>query len=183
MPFSGEFLGLLLLVASAAALGLSIVVDIGRLGAERARMLALQHKVDRKRVALKEWRARSGRHGAELESYHTRAANGLARRRRALAEIRAVEFGRIEMVHEVESDGAGTLYRSLLALRPDFAETDRRNIVFARPIWDFRNVAHIRATSPEQAILLVRAAFPQRCGVQPTTVESLDAVLSGRGAA
>lgn len=177
MLLSVEFLGPFLLVTSAAALGLSIIMDVGRLGAERARQLALQGAIDKKRAATREWAARTSKHRAAIDAMRDRHGECVARKRRALNELRTIEFGRIEMVHEIEGDQPIAGYWMLLVTRPEFAEVDRRDVVFSRQIWEFRNVAHIWAGSPETATLLARGAFSQRSGVLLTAPMPLTLAL------
>jgi len=170
MAFTAEFLSLLLLVASAAALGLSIVVDVGRVSAERARATVLQRQIDKKKASLKEWATLISSRSAELGTLRMRANEATNRKQRLQAELKALEYTKVEMVHEVgDCDGAALGYWSLLTAGPGFAEAERRDVVFARPIWEYRNCAHIWAGSEDHAQGLLRMAFPPRCGVQPTT--------------
>ncbi|MGQ9372019.1 hypothetical protein [Azospirillum sp. ST 5-10] len=183
MLFSVEFLGPIVLVASAAALGLSIVMDVGRLGAERARQMSLKLAVEKKRAAAREWTARANRHRADLDALRERYDASVVRRRRALGEIRSIEFGRIEMVHEIEGDQPAAGFWMLLTTSPDFADVAREDVIFSRQIWDFRNVAHVWAESADMAALLAGGAFQPRSGVYPTQPVPLTAALQAGGGA
>ncbi|ANC92824.1 hypothetical protein A6A40_13595 [Azospirillum humicireducens] len=166
MVISAEFLGMLLLITSAAALGLSIVIDVGRVSAEKAREAMNQRLYDKKRAALAEWRQKTERKRVDLTTLQARLTEFNGRRQKALTELRALEFSKIELVHELgdlESDG--DVYWAQLAVGPNFNELDRKDIVFSRQIWEYRNVAHITAPSAEQAHATVRASFSQRNGL------------------
>jgi len=166
MVISAEFLGMLLLIASAAALGLSIVVDVGRVSAEKTREAMNQRQYDKKRAALAEWRQKTERKRVDLTTLQARLTEFNGRRQKALTELRALEFSKIELVHELgDQDSDGDIYWAQLAVGPNFNELDRKDIVFSRQIWEYRNVAHITAPSTEQAHATVRASFSQRNGV------------------
>lgn len=169
MVFTGEFLSLLLLVTSAAALGISLVIDVGRLSAEKARSTVLQRLIDKKRMALAEWRSKGEKKSVELKAQQARLTEFISRKQKIQNEIKAIEFTKIELAHEIgESDEGAIGFWSLLVVMPNFNQVDRRDILFSRQIWDYRNVAHVWANSSEQAQALLRTAFHQRAGVQPT---------------
>ena len=180
MIFNGEFLGLLLLVASAAALGLSIVFDVGRISAERTRASVLQRQIDKKKAALREWASKTTVRSAELAALQARLTDTVNRRKKLAGELKTLEYSKIEMVHELgECDGAALGYWSLLAVSPDSAGVDRRDIVFSRQIWDYRNCAHIWAGSADHAAGLLRNAFTPRSGVMPTNLIPLESAPDG----
>lgn len=169
MVISGEFLGMLLLVTSAAALGLSIVIDVGRISAERARLTMLQRQLDKKRSAHREWNAKADQKAVELKAHHTRLIEFASRKQKAQQEIKALEFARVELVHELGDPAPGTMgFWAQLQVMPNFGTVDRHEVAFSRQIWDYRNVAHVWAGSVEHAQALLRIAFTPRCGVQAT---------------
>lgn len=177
MVITAEFFGMVLLVASAAALGLSLVIDVGRVSAERARLLVLQHQIDKRALAIKEWTAKTNqlRDGlVTLEAQHTEFTG---RRHKALTEIRALEMNQNELVHEVGDGPTG--FWSQLTVTPAFAKTERQDIIFSRQIWEYRNVAHVWAATADQAGALLAATFPTRSGVQPATVIPLSMAPDG----
>jgi hypothetical protein len=173
MVITAEFLGMLLLVTSLAALGLSIVVDVGQVSTEKARESLLQRQHDKRRSALSEWRQKTERKRADLTALQARQTEFAARKHKTLNEIKALELTKVELVHEIgdEDDGAG--FWSQLHVMPHFQEIDRREVVFARQIWDYRNVAHIWAPSQEHAQALLSTAFTARNGVQPSMMVPL----------
>ncbi len=180
MLFDGEFLGLLLLVASAAALGLSIVFDVARVSAERTRATVLQRQIERKKAALREWTAKSTARGAELSALQARLTEFVNRRQRLQGELKALEYAKIEMVHELgECDGAALGYWSQLAAGSDSAGVERHDIIFSRQIWEYRNCAHIWAGSADHAAGLLRTAFTPRSGILPANLLPLSAAPDG----
>ncbi|HEY0833267.1 MAG TPA: hypothetical protein VGE72_05095 [Azospirillum sp.] len=185
MVVTAEFLGMLLLVASVAALGLSIIYDVGRVSAEQARAKVLQRQVDRKKAALKEWTSKTDKRSTEMSALQTRLSEHVSRKQRAQQELKALEFTKIELVHELgECDGAALGYWSMLVPHPDFANVDRREVIFSRQIWEYRNCAHVWAGSTDHAHGLLKAAFPGRSGIQPTQVQLLSMApdTAGEGA-
>ena len=180
MQFNAEFFGLLVLVASAAALGLSIVIDVGRVSAERTRATVLQRQIDKRKAALKEWTAKTNARASELSGLQMRLTEATNRRQKLQAELKALECTKIEMVHELgECDGAALGYFAPLAVSAESAGVERRDIIFSRQIWVYRNVAHIWAGSADHAAGLLRAAFTPRSGVQPTNLLPLSAAQDG----
>lgn len=169
MVISGEFLGMLLLVTSAAALGLSIVIDVGRVSAEKARLTMLQRQFDRKRTALKEWSAKADQKMVEMKAQQTRLLEFNSRKQRAQQEVKALELARVELIHELGDPVPGTMgFWAQLTVMPNFATVDRHEVVFSRQIWEFRNVAHVWSVTSDQAQALLRVAFTPRSGVQAT---------------
>lgn len=184
MVYSGEFIGLLVLVASAAALGLSIMFDVGRVSAERTRASVLQRQIDKKTSALKEWTAKTAACNGELSSLRARVAEFANRKQMVQAELKALEFTKVEMVHELgECDGAAIGYWAQLTVSPATAETERRDMVFSRQLWNYRNCAHVWAGSAQHAMTLLRTSFPERSGIVATQflplAQAPDAAESG----
>ncbi|MCG5240745.1 hypothetical protein [Azospirillum doebereinerae] len=174
MVISAEFLGLLLLITSAAALGLSIVIDVGRVSAEKTREAMTQRQYDKKRAALAEWRKKTEAKHAELTGLQAKLTEFNGRRHKAMTEARALELSKIELVHELgDPDGNTDLYWAQLTPAPNFPELDRKDIVFSRQIWEYRNVVHIAAYSADQAHGVVRASFGQRNGLAVSPVVPL----------
>ena len=163
---TADFLGMLLLIASLAALGLSIVFDVGRLSAEKARESLLQHQHDKRRSAIAEWRQRTERKRAELTTLQARITELTARRHKTLSEIKALEFTRTEMVHELGEENGGACFWSRLIALPGLEAVDQQDIIFARQIWNYRNAAHVWAPSSDLAAGLLSATFPPRSGVR-----------------
>lgn len=162
------------LALAAAALGLPILLQAARIGLAGFARLRLR------------WRLRAG--NAAVETVCRRAADVAARADaqqaaldRLLAEqkqigrfIASVEQSRIEMVHEIgEPAGNAVLFTCELHRMPElpnaeFGRAGGSRSVFARPVWERRNVAHIWAETPEEAMDAVHRAFDARTGIVPT---------------
>ena len=174
MVVSAEFLGMLLLMTSAAALGLSIVIDVGRVSAEKAREAMAQRMYEKKRAALAEWRQKTERKRVDLTTLQARLTEFNGRRHKTQSELKALEYSKIELVHEVgDTDGDPDVYWAQLAVSAEFAELDRKDIVFSRQIWDYRNVVHILGNTTDQAHAALRMAFGQRNGLVTSPVVPL----------
>lgn len=188
MFFSAEFLGLLLLMTSAAALGLSIVIDVGRVSAEKAKEGLAQRTYEKKRAALAEWRQKTERKRVDLTTLQARLTEFNGRRHKTLTELKALEYSKIELVHEIgDADGDPDVFWAQLAVSEGFAELDRKDIVFSRQIWEYRNVVHILANSADQAHGTLHMAFGKRNGLTSSPVVPLalapDPVAEQGGAA
>lgn len=172
MAMSAEFLGLLLLITSAAALGLSIVIDVSRVSAEKAREAMNLRLYDKKRSALAEWRQKTERKRADLTGLQAKLTEFNGRRQKAAQDLKSLEFSKVEMIHELD-DLDGEIFWARLAVVPNFAELNRRDIVFSRQIWDYRNVAHIRAESIQQAREQVHGTYTVTNGILVSIVVPL----------
>ncbi|WP_448208646.1 hypothetical protein [Azospirillum sp. sgz302134] len=170
---TAEFLGMLLLVTSAAALGLSIVFDVGKVSAEKARHGLMQRQHDKKKAALAEWKRKTEQKQTELTALQAKHTEYTGRRHKAQTEIRALEFTKVELVHELGDADETTGFWSQLVTQENLGTIDRREVIVSRQIWDYRNVAHIWTPTAEQAAALVRTAFTTKNGVVPTPVVPL----------
>ncbi|WP_051340741.1 hypothetical protein [Azospirillum halopraeferens] len=155
-----------LAVISAAALGVSLILTTVRTASQARRLSALRQVVQartdeieamRRRIAGVErlTRTRQGECG-ELET----------RRVRTDAATRAAAADKIELVHELGAVHPGyERYRCDLRTAPDFARVETRRLVFAREIWERRNVAIVRAPDAESAMITLNRVFPPASGV------------------
>lgn len=167
MVITTEFFGLALLVASAAGLGLSIVVDVGKYSAERARSAMLYRQIDRKRNTLAEWVSKAERKQVDLRQGQAALAELLGRKKALTIEMKAQQIAKVELVHEIgESDNSAMSFYAPLTTAPNFAQIERQDIVFSRQIWQYRNVVHVWANSSEHALALISGAFAARTGIQ-----------------
>jgi len=173
MVITAEFLGMLLLVTSAAALGLSIVMDVGRVSAEKARESMAQRQHEKKKAALAEWKRKTEQKRTELTALQARHTEFTGRRHKALTEIKALEFTKVELVHELGDGDETNGFWAQLAVQENFANIDRRDVIFSRQIWEYRNVAHVFAPAPDQATALLRTAFTAKNGVLPGQIVPL----------
>ena len=183
MVISAEFLGMLLLITSAAALGLSIVIDVGQISAEKARETMMSRLHDKKKLALTEWKRKTDQKQIDLTALQARLTECTGRRQKALSEIKALEFTKVELVHELGDGDGTTVFWSQLAVQENFGTIERRDVIFSRQIWDYRNVAHVWTPTSEQASALVRTTFTAKNGVLPSPVLPLALAPSQDGGA
>ncbi|MBK3803628.1 hypothetical protein GAY33_31375 [Azospirillum brasilense] len=170
---SAEFLGMLLLVTSAAALGLSIVIDVGQITSEKARQTMMMRQHDRKKTALGEWTRKLEQRQEEMTAFQARYTECNGRRQKALSEIRALELTKVEFVHELGDGEEASAFWVRLSVQDEFPAIERRDVIFARQIWSYPNVAHVWTYSVDQAAAMARVAFTVKNGVLPTMVVPL----------
>lgn len=162
MFVGAEFLSLFLLVSSTAALGLSIVFDVGRVSAARTHATAVQRQIEQRKVALGRTKAQIAIRKTELAALQVRANEAVARRQRLQGEQKTLEFEKIEILHELgECDAAALGFTAALVVDTNRPESDRHDTVFSRQIWDFRNTALIWAGSRFHAVDLLYRTFTQ----------------------
>jgi hypothetical protein len=180
MVISAEFFGLVLLVTSAAALGLSIVVDVGKYTAEKTKTARIARQIERKRQSLADWSSKAEKKLTELRQDQAALAELLGRKNALVIEIKGQQIAKVELVHEIgETDNAAMSFYAQLATVGNFAQIDRHDIVFSRQIWDYKNVVHVWANSTEHALALVNGAFGPRTGLQATPLLPLSFVGDG----
>ncbi|KAA0677365.1 hypothetical protein [Roseomonas genomospecies 6] len=170
MVLSAEFLGMLLLVTSAAALGLSIVIDVGQVTSEKARQTMMMRQHDRKRAALGEWTRKLEQRQEELAAFQARVNEANGRRQKALSDIRALELTKVEFVHELGEGDEANGFWVRLTVQDEFPSIERRDVIFARQIWSYPNVAHVWTASADQAAAMARAVFSVKNGVLPSMI-------------
>lgn len=171
---SMELFALGLVVVCATGLGFTIVVESVKLLAISGRATQIGSKVESRKAALEELR----RQLAAAEEAETRRQAELSRlandRARVEGLIKSFQADKLEMVHELgQPDGTNALFICELKTTPDFNRIDSRRLIFAREIWQHRNVAHVWAESADAALGHVQRAFHGRSGVvagriQPT---------------
>lgn len=181
MVITFESLGVIFLLVSAAALGLSLVHDVGRLSTEKARTALLQREIDKKNALIKEWLGKIDGYNREMRTQQARFTEFNGRKQRVAADIAEVEMSKIEMVHEMgEAMGLSTTtFWARLRPGPGFKTVARQDIIFSRQIWGFRNVAHVEASSPERAVFFLQAALGIRSGLINSAVMPLSLAPKG----
>lgn len=177
MVITVEALGLIFLLVSAAALGLSLVHDVGKLSATKARSTMLMRQIDKKKKLAGEWRVRIDSLNKELRAQQARFTEFNGKKQKIQAEIRDIEQKKIEFVHELGEPGDGVAaFWSRLTPNDNFKTLPRQDVVFSRQIWDYRNVAHMHAAGSDRALVLLAAAFG--VGMAITTSEIIPLALA-----
>lgn len=169
-----------LVVVCATGLGFTIVVESVKLLAVSGRASQIGGKVESRKAALEELRRQLG----VAEDGETRRQTELARlandRARVEGLIKSFQADKLEMVHELgQPDGGNALYICELKTTPDFNRLDSRRLIFAREIWQHRNVAHVWAESADAALGHVQRAFHGRAGVVPGRILATDTTSEG----
>lgn len=165
-------LALVMVLLGAGALLVMVVTEVSRLGVVAARRALARSRIDTLRNELDQARAQTAETEAAIEEGQARLGMLVAERERLAGLTRSVQADRVELVHEIGMpDGGPAPFRCLLRTAPDFARIDPRHVVFAREIWQRRNVAHIWADTPEAAYALLQRSFPARSGVLPGGIE------------
>ncbi|WP_448188615.1 hypothetical protein [Azospirillum sp. sgz301742] len=167
---------ILLVLLGLGALGGMVVMEVSRLGVLSARRAMAHKRTESMRAETELARTRASQIEETLERGKAQLATLAAECQRLASVTRTVEADRVELVHELGTpDGAPAPYRCVLRTIPDFARIDPRNVIFAREIWQRKNVAHVWAETPEVAHALLQRAFPNRSGVLPGAIERVSA--------
>lgn len=174
MVITAESLGVIFLLVSAAALGMSLVHDVGRLSAAKARTGLLQRQTDKRRALVKEWKERIEKLSRDMRTQQARLTEFTGKKQKLQNEIREMELSRVEFVHELGDPGEGVpVFWSRLRPTDGFKTVPRQDVVFSRQIWDFRNVAHVHAAGPDRALVLLASAFGVASGVLASEIVPL----------
>lgn len=174
MVITAESLGVIFLLVSAAALGMSLVHDVGRLSAAKARTGLLQRQTDKRRALLKEWKERIDKLSRDMRTQQARLTEFNGKKQKLQNEIRELELSRVEFVHELGDPGDYVpVFWSRLRPTESFKTVPRQDVVFSRQIWDFRNVAHVHAAGPDRALVLLASAFGVASGVLASEIVPL----------
>lgn len=174
MVITAESLGVIFLLVSAAALGMSLVHDVGRLSAAKARTGLLQRQTDKRRALLKEWKERIEKLSRDMRTQQARLTEFNGKKQKLQNEIREMELSRVEFVHELGDPGdCVPVFWSRLRPTDGFKTVPRQDVVFSRQIWDFRNVAHVHAAGPDRALVLLASAFGVASGVLASEIVPL----------
>lgn len=175
MVITAEMLGLIFLLVSAAALGMSLVHDVGRLSATKTRTGLLQRQIDKKRALIADLKARIDGLSRDMRNQQARFTEFNGKKQKLVSEIRETELNKVEFVHELGDSGdGGMIYWSRLRTTESFKTVPRQDVVFSRQIWEYRNVAHVHAGGPDRALVLLASAFGVAGGVLASEIMPLE---------
>lgn len=162
-----EVFSTVLVVLSAAALGLSVVVESLRMASVARQRYILGREKDSRAANLNRLRQRLGDLQREARERQAAIDTAVSDRQKVLALTQTLLAERIEMVHELgEPDPGSGLFLSPLQVRAD-ARRGNQKLPFARDIWQHNNMAHIWAANPDAAFAAAARAFDSRKGVEP----------------
>jgi hypothetical protein len=164
----------LLVLLGTGALGGMVVMEVSRLGVLSARRALAAKRIESMRTEAELARTRTAQLETAIERGQAQLVTMAAECQRLASVARTVAADQIELVHELGvPDGAPAPYRCVLRTVPDFARIEPRNVVFAREIWQRKNIAYVWAETPELAHGLLQRAFPTRSGVLPGAIERM----------
>ncbi|MCW2236560.1 hypothetical protein [Azospirillum canadense] len=163
-----DVFALSVLALGLGALGLSVVYEGTRITAASGRTALTRRRIQAKADELKELNARIEDTKSRTDLQQATLDRLIADRARLTGMIRSLKASKVEMIHELgELDGPALLFECDLRTAPDFNRLDQRRMVFAREIWDRRNIAHVWADTPDAAMAAVQRAFNLRSGLLP----------------
>lgn len=162
------------LAVGAAALGLPVLFQAARFALVTAFRLRLRRRMHAANAEVEAVYHRTAAIASRADAQQAVLNRLLAEQKQISRCVETVENSRVEMVHEVGAPAdKAVLFTCELHRLPDLPSTDfgrtgGPRFVFARAIWDRRNVASIWAETPDAAMDAVRRAFDARTGVVPT---------------
>ncbi len=171
-----ETFATVLLVLSAGALGVTILIEGSRLSVANGRRQVLKGRIARREKELQALAEKAAaleeKAGKEIERFN--ALN--AEKARIMAVIKSMQADRIEMVHEFGDPTRGISgFVCPLTTSQSFNRIEQRHVMFAREIWRHRNIAVVWADTTDQAVAVVNRAFAERSGILPGRLSVRDA--------
>ena len=174
MVLTTESLGLIFLLVSAGALGMSLVHDVGKLSAAKARSGLLLRQIDKKKAMVKQWRERIDGINRDLRAQQARFTEFNGKKQKIQNDMRELDQKKVEFVYELGEPGDGvTIFWSRLRPTEDFKKLPRQDVVFSRQAWDYRNVAHVYAVGPDRALVALANAFGVGSGILASEIVPL----------
>ncbi|AWJ84964.1 hypothetical protein TSH58p_16415 [Azospirillum sp. TSH58] len=174
---------LAVLVLCVGALGLSVVYEASRLTASGSRKALVRRKLEAQAADLAALDRRIEDARAESAARQEALDRLTAERGRLTGLIASVKASKIALVHEIgDAQSGAQRYESELRTVPDFARLDPRRMLFARAIWDRRNIARVWADTPDAAAAMLQRAFSARNGVLSSRPETIPLIPAASGA-
>lgn len=172
MPPTIDVFGVAVLVLGLTALGLSVIFEASRLSATAGKQALVRRRLQARERERIEVRMRLESMEAEAAAKQTVLDGLMAERSRIIAATTSLKLSKVEMVHEVGEPEPGlALFHADLRSDTAAGRGEPRRIVFARPIWERSNVAHVWAETPESAMAAVQRAFNARSGIVATRIQ------------
>ncbi|WP_448203410.1 hypothetical protein [Azospirillum sp. sgz302134] len=180
---AADVFALSVLALGVGALGLSVVHEAARITAVGARTALARGKIQARTEELKALKGQIADVESRADLQQATFERLAAERGRINGLINSIKASKVAVVHELgDPESGGTLYECDLRTVPDFNRIDPRNLLFAREIWDRRNIAHVWADTPEAAQAAVQRAFTARSGVLPTKLQRAEFTGANGGA-
>ncbi|GAA4251895.1 hypothetical protein GBZ26_19715 [Azospirillum formosense] len=178
-----DIFALAVLILCVGALGLSIVYEASRLTATSSRKALARRRLEVQTADL----ANLGRQIEDAQAESAVRQESIdrltAERGRLTGLIASVKASKIALVHEIgDAQSGARRYESELHTVPEFARLDPRRMLFARAIWERRNIARVWADTPDAAAAMLQRAFSTRNGVLSSRPETIPLIPSGNGA-
>lgn len=174
---------LAVLVLCVGALGLAVVYEASRLTAAGSRKALLRRKLEAQAADLADLGHRIEAVQSESAARQEALDRLTAERGRLTGLIASVKASKIALVHEIgDAQSGAQRYESELRTVPNFARLDPRRMLFARAIWDRRNIARVWADTPDAAAAMLQRAFSARNGVLSSRPETIPLIPAGSGA-
>lgn len=174
---------LAVLVLCIGALGLSVVYEASRLTATSSRRALVRRKLEAQAADLAALSRQIENAQAESDARQEAIDRLTAERGRLTGLIASVKASKVALVHEIgDAQSGAQRYESELRTIPDFARLDPRRMLFARAIWDRRNIARVWADTPEAAAAMLQRAFGTRNGVLSSRLDTVPLIPAGNGA-
>lgn len=170
-----DVFALSVLALGVGALGLSVVYEGTRITAMSGRAALTRRRIQAKADELKALNARIEDTRSRTDLQQATLDRATAERARLTGLIRSLKAAKVEMIHELgEPDGPALRFECDLRTAPDFNRIDQRRMLFAREIWERRNIAHVWADTPDAAMAAVQRAFNLRSGLLPGRLQRSD---------
>ena len=174
---------LALLVLCLGALGLSVVYEASRLTATSSRKALVRRKLEAQAADLADLERQIEDAQAESAARQEAVDRLTAERGRLTGLIASVKASKIALVHEIGDAQSGTQrYECELRTTPDFTRLDPRRMLFARAIWDRRNIARVWADTQDAAAAMLQRAFSTRNGVLSSRPQTNPLIPTENGA-
>ncbi|MDQ2105568.1 hypothetical protein [Azospirillum isscasi] len=171
---------LAVLVLCVAALGISVVYEASRLTAATSRKALVRRKLDAQTADLAALDRQIEDAQAASAARQEVIDRLTAERGRLTGLIASVKASKVALVHEIgDAQSGAQRYESELRTVPDFARLDPRRMLFARAIWDRRNIARVWADTPDAAAAMLQRAFSTRNGVLSSRPETIPLIPAG----
>jgi len=179
MPSTSLF-ALCVLGLGGGALALAIAYESARITAMSGRTALARRKLQSRAEELKALNARVADTESRADLQQATLDRLILERGRLTGLIASVKASKVALVHELgDPESSALLFECDLRTTPDFSRIDARRLLFAREIWGYRNIVHVWADTPDEAMAAVGRAFNARSGLLAGRVQRADSAVAG----